>query len=84
MRSEQSFDAFTSEQKRIIARFLEFMALGACQDGTDSRVTEQDAQVAYLADQAWQSYWFKFSQRLSKADNGATVRRLTAMGREPA
>ena len=54
-RDEQSFDQFTLEQKRVIARFLEFMAL-------ENSGSPQEGQLAYLAQQAWQSYWFKFSQ----------------------
>ena len=45
---ERSWDNYTLAQKRVIARFLEFIALN---DGL-----AQDAQLA------WQSYWFKFGQ----------------------
>jgi hypothetical protein len=61
LRDEQSFDVFTPEQKRVIARFLEFMALEASEPAMAGGVTEQDAQIAYLAEQAWRSYWFQFS-----------------------
>ena len=49
LRSEQSFDRFTLEQKHVVARFVEWMALEA-----------GDADLRYLAEQAWQSYWHKF------------------------
>ena len=62
LRCECSFDRFTLEQKRVIARFLEFMALEVHEHGPAASATEQDAQVADLAERAWQSYWFKFSQ----------------------
>jgi hypothetical protein len=58
---EQSFDRFTLEQKRVIARFLEFMALEACDAGPAASTTKQDAEFADWAERAWQSYWFKFS-----------------------
>jgi hypothetical protein len=46
---EGSWDCFTLEQKRVIARFLEFMASGGGPLAQDARL-------------AWRSYWFKFSQ----------------------
>jgi len=52
--SKQSLDRFTLEQKRVIARLLERMALG---EGGNPR----EDQLADLAQQAWESYWFKFS-----------------------
>ena len=58
---EQSFDRFTLEQKRVITRFLEFMALEACDSGPAASATRQDAEFADWAERAWQSYWFKFS-----------------------
>jgi hypothetical protein len=62
LRCECSFDRFTPEQKRVIARFLEFRALEVHEHGPTASATEQDAQAADLAERAWQSYWFKFSQ----------------------
>ena len=62
LRCECSFDRFTLEQKRVIARFLEFMALEVHEHVSAASATEQDAQVADFAERAWQSYWFKFSQ----------------------
>ena len=44
-----SWDVFTLEQKRVIARFLEFIASGSGPLAQDARLT-------------WRSYWFKFSQ----------------------
>jgi hypothetical protein len=58
---EQSFDRFTLEQKRVIARFLEFMAMEAREAGPAASATKQDAEFADWAERAWQSYWFKFS-----------------------
>ena len=46
---EGSWEVFTLEQKRVIARFLEFMA-------HDGGPLAQDARLAL------RSYWFKFSQ----------------------
>jgi hypothetical protein len=57
---EQSFDRFTLEQKRVMTRFLEFMALEACDSGPAAPATRQDAEFADWAQRAWQSYWFKF------------------------
>lgn len=62
LRSEQAFDRFTLEQKRVIARFLEFMALEARHAEVPDAATDQETQIAYAAEQAWQSYWFKVSQ----------------------
>lgn len=56
LRCERAFDLFTPTQKRVIARFLEFMALES-----PGRKAGQDAVVSDLAGQAWQSYWFQFS-----------------------
>jgi len=61
-RWERCWGKYTLEQKRVIARFLEFMALEARQHGPDASATEQDTQIAELAERAWRSYWFKFSQ----------------------
>ena len=54
LHDEQSFARFTLEQKLVIARSLEQMAL---ETGGNS----QEEQLAYLAQQAGESYWFKFS-----------------------
>ncbi len=62
LRSEQSFDRFTLEQKCVIACFLEFMAMEANDSGPAASATRQDAELAEWAELAWQSYWFKFSQ----------------------
>jgi hypothetical protein len=62
LRCEQSFDRFSLEQKRVIARFLEFMALEAGDSSPAAGNAEQGARIADLAHQAWQSYWFKFNQ----------------------
>lgn len=51
LRAEQDFDKFTPVQKRLIARFLEFMAL----ESADPYITD-------LARQVWESYWFKFAE----------------------
>jgi hypothetical protein len=51
LRVEQSFDRFTLEQKHVLARFVELMALEA-----------GNPEVRYLAEQAWQSYWHKFGE----------------------
>lgn len=66
MRCEQSFDRCTLEQKRVIARFPEFMALEACQHGPAAGVTWQDTQVPDLAERAGQSYWFKIALPAAK------------------
>ncbi len=47
--AEGDWDYLTLEQKRVIARFLEFMA-------SEGGPLAQDARLT------WQSYWFKFSQ----------------------
>ena len=60
LRCEQSFDRFTLEQKRVVARFLEFMALEDRSFGPGV-ATQQDAEIADWAERAWQSHWFKFS-----------------------
>jgi hypothetical protein len=62
LRSECSFDRFTLEQKRVIAHFLEVMALEVHEHGPAASATQQDALVADWAERAWQSYWFRFSQ----------------------
>ena len=46
---ELDWDTYTLEQKRVIARFLEFTTRKAGQHAQDAR-------------QAWRSYWHKFSQ----------------------
>ena len=59
--SERSFDRFPLEQKRVIARFLEFMALEGGSSSPATGATELDAQIAQDAERAWQTYWFQFS-----------------------
>lgn len=68
LRAEQSFDRFTLEQKHVVARFVELIAL---QDG--------DADLRYLAEQAWQSYWHKFGEP-DAAPNGGPATLLGNSG----
>ena len=68
LRGEQSFDRFTLKQRHVVARFVELMALES-----------GDADLRYLAEQAWQSYWHKFGEP-SAAPNGGPATRPANSG----
>jgi hypothetical protein len=50
-RSEQSVDRFTPEQKRVLARFVEWAVVEAA-----------DPDLQYQAEEAWSSYWHQFAK----------------------
>lgn len=50
-RSARSLDRFTPEQKRVVARFVEWAALEAA-----------DPDLKYQAEEAWSSYWHRFAE----------------------
>lgn len=55
----RSWDRYTLEPKRVIARFLEYMTLEVAEHRQDAHMT-------------WQFYWFKFSPAAAPNGDPAT------------